>query len=74
MMEALQMLKFALKQQRNPRNLNFISDWCTPMSMLEDPDNGFEPDVDVLSKWFGAAAGTKEYDDGLDNILADVGN
>lgn len=74
LMEALQMLKFALKQRRQSRDINFIIDWCIIESTLEDAP--VEPDVDPLAAWFGTTKGSTEYHDKLDEMLkmADVGN
>jgi hypothetical protein len=38
-MEALQMLKFALKKSR----LNFTSDWLTTEALMDDDDTGSDP-------------------------------
>lgn len=68
------MLKFALKQQRQSRELNFVADWCTVESTLEDEP--IQPEADPLAAWSGTTTGTTEYDDKLDEMLklVDVGN
>lgn len=69
MMEALQMLKFALKQRRNSQDYNFLADWVTSMESLEE--RYVEPDVDALTDWFGATSGTQAYAEKMENILVE---
>lgn len=64
------MLKFSLKQQRKPKDINFIGEWCTPTAMMQEDKY---TDTDVLAKWFGATEGTPEYESKMDEILEDVG-
>jgi hypothetical protein len=58
LMEALQMLKFALKKDR----LNFTQDWITPESMMlsKEPDEG----VDLLAALF-----TQDKEEVMDTII-----
>ena len=60
-MEALQMLKFALKQSR----LNFTKDWLTPESMMQEP----EPEVgkDLLADLLG-----HDSEDIIDQIILEM--
>ena len=63
LMEALQMLKFALKQSR----LNFTKNWVTPESFLQDQ----EPDLDedLLSHLLAL-----DSEDAIDRIIHDFGD
>ena len=63
LMEALQMLKFALKQSC----LNFTEGWATPQSMLQDE----EPDSakDLLSDLLGLNS-----EDAIDEIIQEFGD
>jgi hypothetical protein len=70
LMEALQMLKFALKQKRKSKELDFLAGWCIVKTSLEEKDS--DPETDTLAQWFGAERGTTAYDDLLDGILADA--
>ena len=60
LMEALQMLKFALKQSR----LNFTKDWATPESDLleQEPDIGEDLLADLLGR---------DSEDIIDRIIQD---
>jgi hypothetical protein len=63
LMEALQMLKFALKKER----LNFMQGWITSESMMSErePDEG----VDLLSRLLRE----EDAEDVLDQIIRDFG-
>lgn len=63
LMEALQMLKFALKQSR----LDFTKNWVTPESFLRDQ----EPDLDedLLADLLGL-----DSEDAIDRIIHDFGD
>jgi len=65
LMEALQMLKFALKKGR----LNFTKDWVTsPLEMQQaEPEEG----VDMLATLLEAANNAAKQDD-IDDILRDI--
>lgn len=61
LMEALQMLKFALKQSR----LDFTKDWVTPESVMQE----MEPDgEDLLGELLGLNS-----EDAIDKIIQDFG-
>jgi hypothetical protein len=63
LMEALQMLKFALKQS----HLDFTKNWVTPESFLQDQ----EPDLDedLLADLLGL-----DSEDIVDRIIHDIGD
>jgi len=64
LMEALQMLKFALKQER----LNFTKNWMTPESALQDPEPEMGKDLlaDLLTD--------DNSEDIIDKIIRDFGD
>ena len=62
LMEALQMLKFALKQS----HLDFTKNWATPKSLMEEQEQ--EPERD-LTKLLG-----QHSEDILDIIIQDIGD
>src|ERR1700727_963211 len=63
LMEALQMLKFALKQSR----LNFTKDWLTLESMLQEQEP--EPGRDFLADLLGLNS-----EDIMDKIIQEIGD
>jgi hypothetical protein len=65
LMEALQMLKFALKKTR----LNFTQDWIT--SPFEMQQAGSEQGVDMLAALL-EAKNDKDKQDDIDDILKDI--
>jgi hypothetical protein len=62
-MEALQMLKFALKQSR----LNFTENWLTPESMSQEQEP--EPGRDLLADLLGL-----DSEDIMDKIIQEIGD
>ena len=63
LMEALQMLKFALKQSC----LDFTKNWATPKSLMEEQEQ--EPERDLLAELLG-----QHSEDILDIIIQDIGD
>lgn len=70
LMEALQMMKFSLKLQRNSVDVDFLGGWCTSAESLQQEKL---TDNDVLSRWFGASEESQDYESQMDDILKDVG-
>jgi hypothetical protein len=60
-MEALQMLKFALKKDR----LDFTAGWITPISAMVDVE--VEADTDLLASLLDG------HEEALDNIIVAIG-